>query len=47
VSGATGTGKTTLLNVLERHLFSSRELAKRLCAMYHQPAAQHCPGCGQ
>jgi hypothetical protein len=25
VSGATGTGKTTLLNILERHLFLSHE----------------------
>jgi pilus assembly protein CpaF len=45
VSGATGTGKTTLLNILERHLLARAELQSVSCATYHQPAAQHCRGC--
>jgi len=37
VSGATGTGKTTLLNISERHLSDASQLPSRVCAT-HQPA---------
>jgi pilus assembly protein CpaF len=40
VSGATGTGKTTLLNVLERHLSVSCELSEA-----RQPYGQTIPSC--
>jgi Type II/IV secretion system protein len=40
VSGATGTGKTTLLNVLERHLFVSGEPKAPLCYL---PSAARVP----
>jgi pilus assembly protein CpaF len=39
VSGATGTGKTTLLNILERHLSSNARATNCLCAI-HPPSCR-------